>query len=226
VKRIVQPELLDQLPPDDPAARRSRRDLRRVNRLMRNDAIVAEALLGAGVGRIDHITELGAGDGTFLLRVAERISEIAPEPQLVLLDRQNNISETTLAAFQRIKCKPEVMVADVFEWQAGTSPVVLSNLFLHHFEGGKLRHLLLLIAERAELFVAVEPRRGHWPLFWSRLLWAIGCNFVTRHDAVVSVRAGFCETELTALWPKDGHWELAERFSPPFSHLFVARRIK
>ena len=41
MNRIVQPELLDELPPDDPRAMRSRRDLRRINAWMRNHAIMA-----------------------------------------------------------------------------------------------------------------------------------------------------------------------------------------
>ena len=56
-----------------------------------------------------------------------------------------------------------------------------------------------------------------------RLMWLIGCNDVTRHDAVVSVRAGFTNRELSALWTASG-WKLEERAAPPFSHLFVARR--
>ena len=44
MKRLVQPELLDTLPPDDPLAIGSRRDLHRINWWMRNHAIVASAL--------------------------------------------------------------------------------------------------------------------------------------------------------------------------------------
>ena len=44
MKRIIEPELLDTLPPDDPRAVRSRRDLRRVNAWMRNHAIMIRAL--------------------------------------------------------------------------------------------------------------------------------------------------------------------------------------
>jgi len=51
----------------------------------------------------------------------------------------------------------------------------------------------------------------------------MGCNAVTRHDARVSVRAGFRDDELSRLWPSGG-WTLEERGAPPFSHLFVARR--
>ena len=45
--------------------------------------------------------------------------------------------------------------------------------------------------EATRVFIAVEPRRSGRGLFFSRLLWLIGCNQVTRHDAPVSVRAGF-----------------------------------
>jgi hypothetical protein len=56
------------------------------------------------------------------------------------------------------------------------------------------------------------------------LLWAIGCNSVTRHDALVSVRAGFSGDELSALWPDKKNWQLTERRAGPFSHLFIAQR--
>ena len=75
MKRIVQPELLDSLLPGDPRAIRSRRDLRRVNAWMANHAIMAKALQN-NLNRFTprQITELGAGDGNFLLRVAQKIS--------------------------------------------------------------------------------------------------------------------------------------------------------
>jgi hypothetical protein len=52
-------------------------------------------------------------------------------------------------------------------------------------------------------------------------VWVLGCNAVTRHDAVVSVRAGFAGKELSAAWPP-GAWQLEERVAWPFTHLFVA----
>jgi hypothetical protein len=75
------------------------------------------------------------------------------------------------------------------------------------------------------MFVAIEPRRAAWPLFCSRLLWAIGCGKVTRHDAVISVRAGFSGNELSDLWPDKNNWELTEQPAGAFSHLFIARKL-
>jgi hypothetical protein len=103
---------------------------------------------------------------------------------------------------------------------------VIANLFLHHFENARLAELLRGIARIARVFIAVEPRRSPWALAFSRQLWAIGCNRVTRHDAPVSVRAGFAGNELSRLWPVEAKWKLEERPAGCFSHLFVARLIE
>ncbi len=224
MKRIVQPEILDTLPPDDPRALRSRRDLRRVNACMGNAEILAAALVKArSEFAFSQITELGAGDGNFLLSVAQKIN--LPDVKATLLDRQKNVTAETLAAFSKHGWRAEAVVADVFDWPESPAEIVVANLFLHHFENGRLAELLRIISRRAKLFVAIEPRRAPLPLFFSRLLWAIGCNEVTRHDATVSVRAGYAGGELSALWPDKKNWQLTERRAGLFSHLFVAQKI-
>jgi pyrroline-5-carboxylate reductase len=82
--------------------------------------------------------------------------------------------------------------------------------------------VLALAAERAPVFVACEPRRARIALQASKMLWVLGANDVTRHDAVVSVRAGFTGNELSAAWPA-GSWKLEERVALPFTHFFCAR---
>jgi len=255
MKRIVEPELLDTLPPGDPRAAGSRRDLRRLNTWMRNHAIMANALQAAVNGRVpEHIVELGSGDGDFLLRVAQLVSgHGAPvsgtadsgnamaeccrlgnrrsvawnKVAVTLLDRQKVVTPQTLAAFASLGWRAEAVVADVFEWLQTPPPAetVIVNEVLHHFDDARLAGLLRMIAGPARLFIAIEPRRTPWPLLCSRLLWAVGCNSVTRHDATVSVRAGFVYEELSALWPDREKWQLTERPAGMFSHLFVARRI-
>jgi hypothetical protein len=273
MKRIVEPELLDELPPGDPRAAGSRRDLRRLNAWMRNHAIMANALKenfpGAGreCGRLargflktndEHagelpalrlqMLELGAGDGDFLLRVAQRLSsfevpsrEVRGNPSrlkpelrttgwnevtVTLLDRQKVVTPQTLAAFASLGWRAEAVVADIFDWAQTPAPaeIVIINEVLHHFDDARLAGLFRVIAGRTRWFIAIEPRRALWPMFCSRLLWAVGCNAVTRHDAAVSVRAGFFGNELSALWPDREKWQLTERRAGMFSHLFIASR--
>ena len=228
MKRIVQPELLDTLPPDDPRARQSRRDLQRINTVMRHHTFLVGALRKAVNGRMPkRITELGAGDGHFLLRVAEPLSLFWPNVNVTLLDQQRTVSHSTLAGFGALGWPTEEIVTDALSWAGDDKqPVdlVVSNLFLHHLSDTQLGSLFEALAGRARLFVALEPRRGRWPLACSRLLWMIGCNSVTCYDAAVSVRAGFSGWELSALWPSSRDWELTESSVGFFSHIFVARR--
>ena len=101
----------------------------------------------------------------------------------------------------------------------------MATLFLHHFSEAELRRLLEQAARRADVFLACEPRRDVVSLGAARLLGLLGCNDVTRHDARLSVRAGFAGKELSALWPAGGGWRLTERRAGGFSHCFVAERI-
>ena len=158
MKRIVQPELLDTLSPDDPRAVRSRRDLRRINWWMRNHAIMAAALRSNLPSAPGQITELGAGDGNFLLAVAGKISPHWPAVHVTLLDLQKNVSAKTLAAFANLGWRAEAVVADVFNWPKIEAEIVIANLFLHHFEDARLAELLQKISRHAKLFIAVEPQ--------------------------------------------------------------------
>ncbi len=227
--RRVEPELLDALPPDDPRAVRSRNDLRRINRLMRSQGVLGGALDGIVRGMASvRLVELGAGDGTLLLRLARSRSKRWPKVQLGLLDMQPVVRAETLNGFREQGWEAHVIGTDVFDWFAksgpGDAPIVLANLFVHHFNGTRLQSLLNGIAACAQAFVCCEPRRSRLALTGSRLLGLIGCNDVTRHDAVLSVRAGFNGNELSALWPNRSAWTLHESMAAPFGHRFIAVR--
>ena len=224
--RRLEAEWLDELPADDPRARRSRADLRRINALMGNARIVASALKPWLAEPPQTMVELGAGDGAFALRVAHLVR--APALEVVLVDRQPVVSAQTLAQFEAARVTATVARDDVFEWLARDGPrfdVVMANLFLHHFDDAALARMLALAARRARIFVACETRRSAFALAGARMLGAIGCNDVTRHDAAVSVRAGFRDGDVSALWPSGASWALREEARGLFSHLFAARRL-
>jgi len=146
----------------------------------------------------------------------------------VLVDRQRLLSQRTQAEFEALSWHVESVQMDVFEWLQRADPersdVVMATLFLHHFADDDLRALLGHAARQTDFFLACEPRRDNVSLRAAGLLWLIGCGDVARHDARISVRAGFAGNELSALWPVDGGWRLTERPAGGFSHCFVARR--
>ena len=228
MERVVEPEWLDELPASDSRASRSRRDLRRINALMGNASLVAASLRRVkGAGEMHHLVELGAGDGSFALSLARRLSSVDQLREVTLVDQAAFANGNAQGEFAKLDVALNVIQADVFDWLAGAGAVdaIVANLFLHHFEEERLQKLLRLAASRSRVFITCEPRRSSMSLVGSRLLGLIGCNDVTRHDAVVSVRAGFSGRELSRLWPEHREWVLEERPAGVFSHLFVARRV-
>ncbi len=229
MERTVLPELLDVLPPQDQAALRSRRDLRRLNAWMRHSRVMAGVLKrNLADQTVGHIVELGAGDGHFLLSVAERLHGQWPGTKATLVDRLDALDPQTREQFNRLGWQVQAEIADAFDWLRQTSPrattALVSNLFFHQFQTAQLTELLRLTANSSRLVIALEPRRSWLPRLCGRMLWVIGCGPVTRHDGLISVHAGFAGSELSALWPDKENWELTERPAGLFSHLFIAQR--
>jgi hypothetical protein len=199
--RIIETEWLDSLPASDPRAVHARRDLRRVNTIMGNARHIAAALRPRWREGM-RIAELGSGDGSLMRAIQKKLpGRIEP----ILVDKADGLD-----------------VLDFLREDGPRLDAIVCNLFLHHLDGDVLSDVLALAAERAPLFVACEPRRARIALQASKMRWVLGANDVTRHDAVVSVRAGFTGQELSAAWP-DQSWHLEERVAWPFTHFFCAR---
>jgi hypothetical protein len=239
--RVVRAETLDGLAEDDPRAMRSRRDLRRVHRIMGTCSILSRnlracSLPGAGPAPL-RMLELGAGDGSLMLRVAGALAARWPRVELSLLDRQALVGSDTLRGYARLGWTATPLRIDVLDWVAAGPAaayggdatrrwdLIVANLFLHHFQGRQLRELMLAVAERCDHFLACEPRRSRFALAASHLIGAIGANAVTREDAVSSVHAGFRDRDIHALWPAgEGRWSTREGPAGAFSHCFSAAR--
>lgn len=225
--RRLTPELLDDLPADSRDAIASRRDLFALNAIMGHRRAWRGWLREEfGSARPRVIVELGAGDGAI---AAENILAVFPQGHgstFVFVDRAPCVSNATLALLERSGWVPKVVSADVFDWLASADEVdaICANLFLHHFEDGAISALFAAVARCTGVFAALEPRRSLLALAGVAALPLMDANWVTRHDAKVSVEAGFRGEELSALWSCDG-WSCEERRAFPFSHWFCARRI-
>src|SRR5687768_14919562 len=103
--RVVEAEILDQLPSAAEAAVRSRRDLARLNALMGHARLIRKHL----APDITRVADLGAGDGSLLLNVLRRGGAIR---KVVLVDQQRIVSDSTLAAFKNTGLDPTIAVAD------------------------------------------------------------------------------------------------------------------
>jgi SAM-dependent methyltransferase len=226
--RLVEGEELDGLAADDPRGCRSRRDLQRVHIAMRSVSNLRRAVAALQFAvQPRRILELGAGDGTLLLRFARAQRPRWNDVELTLLDRVDLVSGQTRAAYHELGWHVNFLRADALEWAASPQTrrydLCFANLFLHHFESAPLALLLRAVAATTDAFVACEPRRSNLARFGSRLIVLLGANEVTRQDAVKSVAAGFTDRELSAAWnAAGGDWNLVEFSALPFSHCLAA----
>ena len=240
--RVVAPEVLDDLHERDPLAIRSRLDLRRIHRFMGTRSMVAQAFRSSCSGHprtaAFHVLELGAGDGSLMLGVAQALAGERTDVHLTLLDRQDLVTPETLAAYRGVGWTASACVSDALVWAdsdnhqkpprphaGGRWDLIIVNLFLHHFEGAGLATLLGGIERSTDRFIACEPARSRLALAGSHLVGLIGAGPVTRGDAVLSVHAGFRAGEMSSAWPGGKRmWDTAEHGAGLFSQCFVAQR--
>jgi hypothetical protein len=228
--RIVLPELLDDLPPTDPRTGRSRRDLRRVHRAMGTVSTLRRAIVQLRLAvPPTNILELGAGDGTILLRLARALEPRWLNVSLTVLDRHDLLTKETREGYRQLGWSLTVLRADVLSWAQDRKSqhydLSVATLFLHHFDSEDLSVLVPAIASCSNAFIACEPRRNIVAALGSRLVGILGANEVTRADAVTSVAAGFVGQELTAVWPRAAaDWSIEESLALPFTHRFTAVR--
>ncbi|MGA2691305.1 MAG: hypothetical protein ABSF76_02965 [Opitutaceae bacterium] len=211
-KRSCQPELLDSLAPDHPDAIHSRRDLRIVNRFMRNMPWFERVLSGL-VRPDERVLELGAGTGELGRRLHKRALaadglDLWPRPDGWPGDRAWHQADLRMFGGY------------------GAYPVVIGNLIFHQFTDGELAALGGVLRRSARVVAASEPLRRKL----SRTMMAavapyLGANHVTLHDADVSIRAGFLGEELPVLLGmNDGHWDYACTLTPLGAYRMVATR--
>lgn len=195
MRRILEPELLDSLAPQDPDALHSRRDLRLTNQIMGNHRWLAgtlRTLLRPG----EVALELGAGTGEFGLRLATQ--KLACDG----LDRTARPPEwPAKRAWHNVDLRHFDGYADY--------PVIFGNLVFHHFEEAELAALGALLRAKARAIVACEPlRRSSSQKLFAAFAPLLGANRVTLHDAHLSIAAGFQDDELpTALGLTVTEWD-------------------
>ena len=198
--RHLEPEWLDHLPAVDPAAVRSRADLRRINFLMGNERWILRSLARFPAAMARGLHEWGSGDGGLLLRVAKR----HPRAHLTAFD---------LAPRPRFDDATDGHIdwrqGDLFAAPPGKGGVLVANLFLHHFDVEALRKLGRRCAGY-QVLLFNEPDRARLPLALGGLMHPF-VNHVTRHDMRVSILAGFRHGEIQRLLGLAAHqWRFEE----------------
>jgi 2-polyprenyl-3-methyl-5-hydroxy-6-metoxy-1,4-benzoquinol methylase len=205
------PEILDHLPAEHPDAVQSRKDIRAFNRALGNWRWFAKVL--PHLARPGEKTlEIGAGSGDLCARL-DRLGLWADG--LDLVPRPAN--------FSAARAWHETDLFNFAGWR--DYPVVIANLFVHHFDSEQLATLGRHLNEHARVVVVGDLRRGRiQQYFFAALARSLRANYVSRHDGWVSVGAGFRGQELPRLLgldPERWSWKLPAHF---FAYRMIAER--
>jgi len=212
-KRLILPELLDGLPPDQ--ARASLQDLVRINRRWGGHSTLRR-LLQENVpdGRPFSVLDVGAASGD----MGACIRRWYPAAKVTSLDYVESHLEASLE--QRV-------AGNAFQlpFRPGSFDYVFCSLFLHHFPDEGVVRLLRSFGEVARKAVLViDLERNPIPYYfiaWSRPL--LGWDPVTVHDGAISVEAAFHRRELEDLARQAGLRNPRARvFRPAFRIALVA----
>jgi hypothetical protein len=196
MQRTLQPELLDGLAPDHPDALHNRRDLRVINALTGNHRWLARALPPL-LRRGERALELGAGTGELGARL------IAADVALDGLDLWPRPAAWPSA---RAWHKADLLTFDGYAPYAA----IVGNLIFHQFSADDLAALGKKLRRSARVIIACEPTRVRRAQVLFRIAAPLlRANYVSRHDAHVSIAAGFRGDELPrALGLASPAWEV------------------
>jgi len=205
-KRLILPELLDTLPPDQ--ARASLEDLVRINRRWGGHSTL-RSLLRDNVPPVQafSVLDVGAASGD----MGACIRRWYPAASVTALD---------YVATHLTGAGPKV-AGDAFRlpFRPASFDYVFCSLFLHHFPDGKVVELLQnfgAVARNAVLVIDLERNPiPYYFIAWSRPI--LDWDPVTVHDGAISVEAAFRKKELEDLARQAGlQSPRARAFRPAF----------
>lgn len=183
-RRIVLPEGLDALAPDDPRAVRIRAELDIVNVLMGNHAWLQRRLKAVHEPGM-RVLEIGAGSG---LLAAKQVRRGIWEADCVIGMDVTPMPRLWPPGAQWVE-------GDVLTDELPDAEVIVSNLLLHQFTDVELAALARRLPPSCRCLLAVEPLRTRMALRMGHVVtWLM--EPVTSFDMVLSVHAGFRKGEL------------------------------
>lgn len=193
--------------------------MRLLNHLMGNFRWFATVLRGIRLPPGSRVVELAAGDGSLGRYLFGRIPGAA------------GWACTGLDLCRRPARWPQPWDwerADLRESETiATAEVLIANHILHQFPDDALHQLGTKLPESVRLLLINEPVRRRLHLWQARAAFLLGLNHVSRHDALVSIRAGFLGGELPILLglSRDAWtWQIAQ--TPLGACRMLARRRK
>jgi len=222
--RTITPELMDRDDVSTEDLNRSFRFIRAVNRLLSGSRAVIYHLnqwakSWAPESRIE-ILDIGTGCADIPLAITRWAARRKLQIHITAVDRHAGTLEH---ARRQVADHPDITLlqADALDlpFKAGQFDYVLASMFLHHLTDLEVLTALRSMDNLARRgIIWNDLTRSRRALIWSHLL-TLPCSHIVRHDATVSVRAGFTRAEVLDLRNRvDLNYT---RHTPFFGHRFT-----
>ncbi len=221
------PEIMDQAGLDPAEHHQALTGLRRINRISGTARVLWQCVRRELDGsRTARVLDVGCGGGDLLIDLAQRAGRAAIRLEVAGLDLSPNAIELA-----RAKARGLGLGRASFEVQDVLGPslpegydVVMSSLFLHHFDDGASEELLRRMAAVARRRVLVDDLERSRP---GLALAHVGCRLLSRSpivhaDGPRSVHAAFTVPELARLAERAELRNFSVRRRFPFRMLLSA----
>jgi SAM-dependent methyltransferase len=216
-RRATDAELLDVGVPDE-EARRSLADLRLVNRALGGRSTLARAVMPflVGLSRARAL-DVGCGSADVPAYLCERLPgllAVGLDIKLLHLRESPRSVARVAADVRRLPFAP------------ASFDVVTASLFLHHFDSGEAPALLAsLYALARRALVINDLRRARVPYLFGRAVFPLlFSSRVSVEDGLLSIRRGFREAELRALFAEAGIRGVQVRRAFPYRLVAIAAK--
>ncbi len=197
--------------------------LGRINRWLGGNRVtlngIKKILNGHPKEQIITILDLGCGGGDILRDVAEFGKQKGYSFNIIGVDA----NKSTLGYAKELSQSfPDIsfLHCDIFseEFKRVEYDLVLTSLFLHHFEDKQLERLIKGILEKASIGIVVNDLHRHsMAYFLFRLLCLFTTNNMVKEDGLISILKGFKRDELIRISENIGasyriKWKWAFRY--------------
>ncbi|MDA7620952.1 hypothetical protein N8677_02390, partial [Verrucomicrobia bacterium] len=117
MKRLIQPEILDHLSPDDPRVFHARKDLRLINGLMNHARILRSSIFPQlNAGHSLRIVEIGSGDGALAYEIFKKWGKLPAGSRFDFVDKAGSLSKQVKRDLGALGWEVNEFETDVFHW--------------------------------------------------------------------------------------------------------------
>ncbi|WP_158281375.1 methyltransferase domain-containing protein [Sediminitomix flava] len=227
LERAQEEEIMDDLSINDDGLRQTLAELDVINKWLggNNPTLRGVRKLLHGRNKNDEIVivDMGCGSGEMLRLIDESFRGEFERLKLVGIDANPHV--IAYAKSKSLGHDIEFSVKNVFEKNSMNCDIIISTLFLHHFNSIELESLIKKWQSGATFGVVINDIHRHWFAYYSIafLTHFFSKSYMTKYDAKLSVKRAFKKKELSVFYEGMGWRSVQVSWCWAFRWLVILR---